>query len=106
MANTILPGYETKFGNKNVIVVDHTGPSNYQQATEDVLNASDFGEGGFDVVIGSMDTTKTYFVEAIHSNTGGALSSLKLVWFVMAGTEVTNGTDLSAKTVRLTLIMV
>lgn len=101
--NTVLPGYPSQIANKQFEVVDHAGPASYLAGGQ-TINASDFGWGGFDAIIGSMDQSKTYVVQAVYANTGGAMSTIKLQWFTLAGTEVADAVDLHLKIVRLTLI--
>lgn len=103
MADTILPGYGTQWGNKNVTVIDHLGPASYATGGE-TLTAAQFGYGGIEVIVGSMDASSTYFVEAIHPGVGGAPATIKLQWFTMNGTEVSNATNLSTKSVRLIIV--
>ena len=113
MANTILPGYASPIGNKWMVVFDRTGPSSYSNiatnsGTGDVVNATDLGFGGIDVIVGTVESSGTYDVEPYYTNTtGGAQSSVALKWYVTTtGSEAANGTSLSAKTVRLLAICV
>jgi len=130
----VLLGYPTKLGNKEFTIIDRSGPPSYSNigtssGTGDVLKASDLGMGGFDIVM-SMGTggylegydSTGGFVVKIGTGTSGtslvasgftggaALPSLVIQWFTTAAafgaisTEVANGTDLSAKIIRIALL--
>ena len=128
--NTPLLGYPTKMGNKIREIFDHTGPKSYSNigtnsGTGDVINASDFGVGGFEEFISSFggwlegySNTGNFIVKIFTSSSGttpsqsalangAALSKVVMQWFTTStafgaiSTEVTNTTDLSGESVRL-----
>ncbi len=123
-----LLGYETVFGNKKFMIMDHYGPKSYSNigtssGTGDVILASDIGWGGFDKsspLFNAYSFSGTYIVKAFTSSAttvpalsqgaGASYSKFILQWFTTSAafgaisTEVTNTTDLSAEIVRLELI--
>lgn len=118
MANRILPGYNMPVGEKIDLIIDHDGPSSYTNSgvfstSGETLNASDIGLGGLEMVnAGMLSSDGLNFVQITPTNqststtavgTGGnALTSVKIHWYVLAsGAEVANGTNLSAKSIRL-----
>lgn len=111
MANFVLPGYETIFGSKKMLIIDHTGPASYANTgtyatSGDVINASDFGMGGIDMVIpsDSNDGTDEIMV-SFPLNSGQSVPKVALHWFVIGtSTEEANTTVLSGKSVRLIVI--
>lgn len=113
MANTIVPGYATAWGNKYVVMIDHTGPSSYNNTgtygtSGDVINASDLGYGGIEAVL-SASQSSDGLNDIVWSAPGSGVvaSSVALHWFVTStSTEVANGVSLSSKSVRLVLVCV
>lgn len=123
MANQINDGYDMPLGAKKLVVADHGGPASYANVSTsagagDVVNASDFGEGGFDAVLTEVAiaasgnfAVRAYKAKALN---GDAISSFVLRWFSYPavgttgalGAEVANTTNLSAESVRLALICV
>jgi len=105
-----------QMGNKILVTIDHTGPANYQQSVGDVINASDLGVGGFEMVNNSADTTTQFegYAELSSGGYGNVVSSFELSWFALMtatiggqaqtlGTEAVNGTNLSTFSMRLQL---
>ena len=117
-SNIPFPGYDTRFGNKNVWVGSHYGPKSYATGGE-TISAAQFGWGGFDTFdpgplatlsVNSVNQTVpgsvsgTYFVGVSVATTApdGAVSKVTMKWYVVAtGAEVTATTDLSAEKVRV-----
>lgn len=133
MANITVAGYPQPWGSKIMNVFDHTGPKSYgnigtSSGTGDIINASDLGYGGFDVInpafggfveaytqsgnfLVKMFTASSATTPSQSIPSGGAFSKVILQWFNCSAfgaisTEVTNATDLSAETLRLFAIMV
>jgi hypothetical protein len=115
VGNTVLPGYPMPLGEKYLVIFDHTGPKSYTQlsagAGGDIINAADLGMDGFDAILETtLDTTVTYSVEEVYTlgGYGNAVPSINLEWFTSPAqtTQVTGGTDLSSKSVRITAVMV
>jgi len=113
VANYILQGYASPWGNKWVVIFDHTGPSSYSNigtnsGTGDVINGTDLGFGGIDYIIGTVESTGVYDVEPYYTQTTGQTqSSVALKWYVSTtGSEAANGTSLSSKTARLLAVCV
>lgn len=132
MANTNVTGYMIPIGPKLLIITDHAGPKSYgnigtNSGTGDVVQASDFGIGGFDSVTGAWgafiegySNSGNFIVKVFTSSSGttpalGATNGLAqtkavLQWFTTSAafgaisTEVSNTTDLSAEVVRLQII--
>lgn len=110
---TIIPGYENIWGTKKSLCIELTGPSSYSTGGQ-VLNASQFGWGGFDAVIGVGRSYSGTFkvadvqympVDAAPSAVKGAVAQVKLPWYnVSDGLEVTATTDLDEQIVRVLLI--
>src|SRR6267154_980771 len=125
MANTILPGYEMPLGYKKLVVFEHFGPTSYTQfvaggANNDVVNASDLGEGGFDYIDGDMsDATGQLYAFIVPGNgaaanvaNGNAVSQATIIWYSRvtatvggqaqtAGNQVVAATNLSLIGIRL-----
>ena len=113
MADTKLPDYPARLGDKQLIVVDHAGPASYTTGGETLgnLNAQTGialqGLSAIDEVVGSgtLSVSGNYWVVAQPTGTGPR-QTWKLVWFtatasVPSFTQVTSTTNLSAETVRL-----
>lgn len=110
MAENILPGYSTKWGNKNVFSSDHLGPASYQAGGES-FTAQHLGWGGVEHVFidgpsWNANNNGTYFTKVqFPTASAGARSSVQILWYVAANNaEVGNNTDLSAEKVRLLAI--
>lgn len=115
MANTILAGYEMQVGDKLEVIADHAGPVSYSNVVTnggggDVVNASDFNRGGIeDLAIDAVSASGNFFVliYAAKMKGGVAVPSVILRWYNLsqvtgaATSEVANGTNLSAESVRL-----
>lgn len=117
--NTILPGYTMQLGDKNFLHFDHNGPSSYVQLVAgsstvlptggDKINALDLGMGGFDNFDTMVDPTGTYFalVIPVGGGSGNAVTSVILVWFVVAtGAQVGAGVNLSTYAIRCEAVAV
>lgn len=128
MANTIIAGYPTVWGNKITSTFDHQGPASYSNigtssGTGDVVKATDLGMGGFDFIDfqqvggGNLYTYSGNFIVKIFATSsgttpsgafsvGGAYPQFILQWFTTSAafgaisTEVANGTNLSAESIR------
>lgn len=117
-----LDGYPQPFGYSKGSVFPHNGPSSYipmQPGSPtavpiddgDRVQAVEAGLKLFDFVVGGLTDDGLYEVVAVplnQSDNGGAATpasgttSYGLVWYVVnTRTQVTEGTDLSAKVVRL-----
>lgn len=122
MANTILPGYETKVSNKTVVYFDHNGPASYTTFVPgasptggDPIANTDLSEGGFEAIETDMlDPTGqfTVYVCPVSGGTGNAIKSMTLVWYSQvtatvggqaqtAGAQVASTTNLSTFAVRV-----
>jgi hypothetical protein len=121
MANTVVAGYATYQGNKIRFIFDHYGPASYVQWANtpagDIVNASDFGFGGFDSVFTPFygySNSGNYIVIitpclANDIPAGGPAKRFTARWFTTSAafgtisTEVTATTNLSAEYVRIGL---
>jgi hypothetical protein len=117
MANRVVSNQV--MGTKHILVVDHDGPASYPNPTPftangEIINASDFGYGGFefvDEISLSSDQLNTVLIvlpgQSTTGNFGDARPTARIHWFVQAGgAEVANGVDLSGKSIRLRITMV
>lgn len=106
----VLPGYTTKFGNKNVVVADIEGPDYYFTGGSD-LSPSDLGLGlgAFDSVAFSVSQSGTYIAYARFpaAVNGEAAQTIQMVVCVLnGGAEVAYGIDLGAEIFRMFAVMV
>jgi len=120
MANTILAGYEMQVGDKIEVICDHTGPVAYSNVITnagagDVVNASDFNRGGIeDIAVDAVAASGNFavVVYVAKMKAGAAVPSVILRWYNLSQTtgattsEVANGTNLSAESVRLQMRLV
>jgi hypothetical protein len=128
MANRILAGYMSpNDSNKYEMLVDHDGPASYVNTNTfatsgEQINAADFGLGGFEdvgcdmlssdgvnvveVVLGATVAGATNMQPAPTNPPGAVFTTAVLHWYTTPsrGTEVTNGTALNGKYVRLRII--
>ena len=121
--NQPVPGYPQPRGEKYDMVWDHYGPSSYSNkftssGTGDVITNADMGVGGYervDATLGGFSQSGNYWVKPIltaASNLGSAAPKFTLIWYAVSpafgtiGNEVSNATDLSAETVRLSASVV
>ncbi len=120
----VLPGYPIYQGSKKISIVDMKGPAAYTAAAHETLTASQFGQGGIDLVevlnkqlttvngqlvVVALSLSGTYFVTVSLPATApdDASASLVLKWYTTAtGVEVVGPADLSAEIVRLLMIFV
>lgn len=110
---TNLPGYPTKFGNKNFQVVELNGPTLYATGGQ-LISASQFGFGGFDhIACDCFSRSGTYYgrvqylpIDATPSLPLGAARTANIVWYVTATNAEAGALDLSAEILRLSLLMV
>ncbi len=108
MADQPLPGYDTSFGNKKAMVIDHHGPASYVTGGE-VFSARQLGWGGFDFVVPGnfarvqhLSMSRNYSVSVAFDTTAvGAVHGVTITWYNVLGLEVADGTDLSAEVIRL-----
>jgi hypothetical protein len=97
MGDTKLADYPARLGDKQLIVVDHTGPVSYTAGGETLGTANNLtgialqGLSGLDLVIGggSMSLSGNYHVRPQQTGTGNRKQQ-KLLWYP-AGTSVTQG---------------
>lgn len=129
MPNRFLAGYPAPNDAAKIdIIVDHDGPVSYVNSgsfvtSGDQIFASDFGVGGFEdvgsdmmsndgvnvveVVLGQNIALGTFMGSPGGIQQPGPISPLAVLhWFTSPtrGTEVTNGTPLNTKFVRLRIV--
>jgi hypothetical protein len=116
MAEKVVKGYPTVFGNRGACVADHTGPASYVTWTGtsggQTLNGAnkpvnEFGLRGLDMVIPvGISVSGTYYVKAqFLAGNGGAQTQCTLVWYTVSGNaQPSAATNLSAETVRLFVV--
>jgi hypothetical protein len=106
----VLPGYTTKFGNKNVVVADIEGPDYYFTGGSDITPESlGLGLGAFDSVAFSVSQSGTYIAYARFESAydGEAAQTVKMVVCTLnGGAEVAYGIDLGAEVFRMFAVMV
>jgi hypothetical protein len=106
-----MPGYPTPIGVKIETIVDRDGPANYTGGTSgtDILNASDVGLGGMELVQAdalSQDGLTSAVATLINQSTtsdfmANAVPTARIRYFVIAtGVEVANAQNLSSKSFR------
>ena len=117
--NVVIAGYPQPWGTKYRQMVDRYGPASYANVGTsagkgDVMNAADYGFGGFDEVegkFGSYSASGNYIavvtIPGANTNAlGSAQQSASIQYFTTSAafgaksTEVTNGTNLSAEVFR------
>lgn len=109
MANKQLDGYMNQVGDKLEVIVDHDGPASYANPTPftangEVINASDFGLGAFEVVdpMGLSSDQLNTVLCVVGDGSGKAATTCRIHWFVQStGAEVANAVNLSGKSIRL-----
>jgi len=107
MELTMLQGYPDRVGRRLIWAAWGNGPAPYVN-TGTFATSGDPMDSGFigfqnyiDVVIPAMSVSGTYIVRGVPVH-GGNRPQIQLHWFTASsGTEVTNGTDLSAEEVQL-----
>lgn len=103
----LLAGYETIWGTKKALVIDHYGPASYSAGGETV-SAKQFGWGGIDFATScGISASGTYFPRVIPqaNSTGLSGNNFNVKWFIAAnGAEAANAANLSAETCRLLVI--
>lgn len=112
----IMPGYVMPISEKYEIIIDLDGPASYvntgavNAASGQVLNASDLGIGGFEMVDRqdlSSDLANTFLISLTGQSTSAdnvanAVPVARIYWFVQStGAQVANGVALNTKSVRL-----
>lgn len=103
MADKTIKGFPDTWGEHNVPLVDHKGPSSYASGGE-VITAPFLGPRIYAFIVGGLTYSGTYRVDAIYGSTG-LRSSVNLKWTVAStGQEVAGGVNLSGETVRLLVI--
>lgn len=111
-SNAPLPGYVDEWGTKHVIFAEQAGPASYATGGF-VLNASDFGLGGFDWVdAGMVSYSGTYYgrivpqpASAPPSGQNPSMKQVKLQWIVAStNLEVSSLTNLSGEILRLFIV--
>lgn len=101
---TKVNGYATPVAQKALAVWNETGPSSYATGGYTItLPQTLVGLRGIDWVSGGLDSTAGYEAIAGPTSTGatGAVTFTVLWRVANTGAEVGNGTDLSAKHVRM-----
>lgn len=105
MANAVLPtGGETREGNKKVVYFDHDGPNPYPTGGEDFTNSmvKALGLSSLDFLSVAGASDNGGFFAAVRFSAKGTQPAAKILWFVQTtGAEVANGTDLSARSIRM-----
>lgn len=111
MSKSNLDGYPRDVIGKRLSVATHAGPAAYAVVVPgsppsggDTLRASEFGLKSFDAVLPMTDDTGTYTGYAVFPNGIGVPSpTCILEWFHIGSTglEVTVGTNLSARKMRI-----
>lgn len=109
MANKILDGYPTPISDKLELIADHDGPTSYLNPTPftangEIINASDFGLGGFETVdpMGLSSDQLNTVLAIVGDGSGRPATTCRLHWFVqVGGAEVANAVNLSTKSIRL-----
>src|ERR1700754_4410900 len=94
MADTKLPDYPARLGDKQLVVVDHTGPASYVTGGETIGAANNQtgiaiqGMGALDLIIGTGNLTVsgTYSVTAQPSGTGSRKTWL-LKWIIAGNNQ-------------------
>jgi hypothetical protein len=114
-ANRVLPGYMNYMGSKYEIIVDHDGPASYNNTgtfatSGEVLNAIDFGLGGFEMADAqslSSDGLNYCWILLTGQSTsadvaGNAVPTIRVYWYVAAtNAQVANAANMSGKSIRL-----
>lgn len=106
-----ISGYENRMGSKKSFVGELYGQLSYTTGGQ-VVNASQFGWGGFDIFdAGSgLSYSGTYYCRVQYMPVSGAPSKLspggnqqvKVIWIVTAtGAEVANTTNISGEVIRI-----
>ena len=106
---TAQEGQRDVFGGKLFAVSDYAGPTSYNntgtpQTSGDAISSTMFGFPNTILcfIEESADQTGTYYVLAQPINNG--LTAWRLRWFTTAGTEVSNGVNLSTYIVKLAVL--
>lgn len=99
-------GFADIFGGRQYNAIDYKGPTAYSNTgtastSGDQMSHRLFAfENTIETLIGSVDQSGTYLV--VPQPVQNGVGPWKLRWFTLSGmTEVVNGTNLSAYTVRL-----
>lgn len=98
-------GFADVFGGRQFNVIDYTGVASYVNGTGELLDPMMFGfrntiQSVLDV---SGDQSGAYYAVAFPVNSG--ITAWRLRWFSVAtGQEVTNATNLSAKTLKIAAV--
>lgn len=93
---TVAPGQNT--GTQKRQIVAYTGPAPYATGG-DTITANDLRIGVVTAILGLSISDGTTVHHGWYNQATG-----KIMWFVAAGTEVTNGTDLSTFTGRIEFV--
>jgi len=127
IGNTVLPGYPMPWGNKILLIFDHTGPSSYTTfvpatgAGGDVILANGGGLtfGGYDFFDDSVDTTGQIqaFPVDFLGGYGNAVPQVSLVYYSLvtaslggqsqtAGAQIISTSNLSTFSWRYRAVVV
>jgi hypothetical protein len=93
---TVSPGQNTSTRKRQVAA--YTGPASYATGG-DLLDPGQFRLGTLDAILGLSISDGTTVHHGWYNVATG-----KIMWFVAAGTEVTNGTNLSTFTGRIEVV--
>ena len=92
----ISPGQNT--GTCKRQVATYTGPASYATGG-DAITPNDFRLGTIDAILGLSISNGTAVLHGWYN-----VATQTIMWFVAAGTEVTNATDLSTYTGRIEVV--
>lgn len=103
MADKQVKGFPDSWGQHLIPLLDHSGPPSYVSGGEPII-VPRFGARSYAYIGSALSSTGTYRVECIYGGLG-LRSQVLLKWTVTStGQEVSNGTNLSAETVRLWVV--
>ena len=101
MTPTLLDGYPDRVGRRFIWAGDGAGPKSYSQTTGDVVSLPGY-QNYVDSVDGPAISLSGNYWVIPRTTTKGARANVTLHWYTAGGfTEVSNATDLSGETVRL-----
>jgi hypothetical protein len=120
---TLVPGYMMPFGDKQLLVFDQFGPASYQNVstnglTGQTVHVGDFNVGGVDAILlaSAISASGNYLVRIYQPTALNGASPISFVmrWFNYpaaattgaTGTEVAQGTNLSAESIRIAMICI
>ena len=105
MADTRLADYPARLGDKQLVVVDHTGPASYTAGGETIGTSGSLigttvqGLSAIDAIVGSGYLSNSGNYQIAAQSTGvGLRKTQKLVWFPVGALETVPGVPLSLGT--------